>query len=145
MRFLTEIRDHFQSLETQGGFVFELHTVCIDHRSDIVRQVEEITRHVGFQMIAIHAGVEAQEMELASAAATMALQTARLAAKTSKESAQGSADTFHSKCKRRDRRAVSKPGLIVASVNSFIGQATYDFAKHGFLHRFGCLFRRRAI
>ena len=90
MRFLTEIRDHFQSLETQGGFVFELHTVCIDHRSDIVRQVEEITRHVGFQMIAIHAGVEV--MELASAAATMALQTARLAAKT-KESAQGSADT----------------------------------------------------
>jgi len=32
--------------------------------------------------------------------------------------------------------------FIVASVNSFMGQATYDFAKHGFLHRFGCLFRR---
>src|SRR3954453_22151342 len=57
MRFLMEIRDHFQSLATQGGFVFELHTVCIYHRSDIVRQVEEITRHVGFQMTAIHAGV----------------------------------------------------------------------------------------
>jgi hypothetical protein len=88
MRFLTEIRDHFQSLETQGVFVFELHTVCIDHRSDIVRQVEEITRHVGFQMIAIHAGARSckpEKMGLASAAATMALHTARLAAKTSKE------------------------------------------------------------
>jgi hypothetical protein len=56
MRFLTEIRDHFQSFETHGLFVFELHTVCIDHRSDTVREVEEITTHVGFQMIAIRSG-----------------------------------------------------------------------------------------
>jgi hypothetical protein len=33
MRFLTEIRDHFQSFETHGLFVFELHTDGIDHRS----------------------------------------------------------------------------------------------------------------
>jgi hypothetical protein len=33
-----------------------LHTVCIDHRSDTVREVEEITTHVGFQMIAIRSG-----------------------------------------------------------------------------------------
>ena len=56
MRFLTEIRDHFQSFETNGLFVFELHTVCIDHRSDTVREVEEITTDVGFQMIAIRSG-----------------------------------------------------------------------------------------
>ena len=37
------------------------------------------------------------------------------------------------------------PDFIVASVNSFMGQATYDFAKHGFLHRFGCLFRREPL
>src|SRR3954453_14252818 len=42
MRFLPEIRDHFQSFETHGLFVFEFHTVCVDHRPDIVRQVEEI-------------------------------------------------------------------------------------------------------
>jgi hypothetical protein len=83
-------------------------------------------------------------MELASAA-TMALQTARLAAKTSKELPQGSSDTFHSKSKRRDRRSSGHPDFIVASVNSFMGQATYDFAKHGFLHRFGCFFRREPL
>jgi hypothetical protein len=26
-----------------------------------------------------------------------------------------------------------------------MGQAMYDFAKHGFLHRFGCLFRREPL
>jgi hypothetical protein len=49
-RFLAEIRDHFQSFETHGLFVFELYTVCVDHHSGTVRQIEEITRHVGFQM-----------------------------------------------------------------------------------------------
>jgi hypothetical protein len=65
MRFLTEIRDHFQSFETHGLFVFELHTVCIDHRSDIVREVEEITTHVGFlMMIAIRSGGSRQLVPL---------------------------------------------------------------------------------
>jgi hypothetical protein len=64
MRFLTEIRDHFQSFETHGFFVFELHTVCIDHRSDTVREVEEITTHVGFQMIAIRSGGSLQLVPL---------------------------------------------------------------------------------
>jgi hypothetical protein len=48
-------------------------------------------------MIAIHAGARScqpEKMELASAAATMALQTARLAAKTSKESAPGQLGYF---------------------------------------------------
>jgi len=40
-----------------------------------------------------------EKMELASAD-TMALQTARLPAKTSKELPQGSSDTFHSPSKR---------------------------------------------
>jgi hypothetical protein len=80
-------------------------------------------------------------MELASAA-TMTPNSQACGEDVEEISPQGAARIlFIVKSKRRDRRAVASR-FIVASVNSFMGQATYDFAKHGFLHRFGCLFRR---
>jgi len=51
---------------------------------------------------------------------------------------------FILKSKRRDRETVASR-FNVASVNSFMRQATYDFAQHGFLHRFGCVFGRQPL